>query len=106
MISETAELIYVIHGKDADGFPVDTEQAVTVYVREKSVKRTEFYEAMRSGIVPQYVFEVRQEDYDLTAHTTDAGKRAYATKIRYDGCTYDIIRAYRNDRSMIELTCS
>jgi hypothetical protein len=105
-MAETAELIYVIHGKDADGFPVDTEQTITVFVREKSVKRTEFYESMRSGIVPQIVFEVRQEDYDLTAHLTDAGKRAYASKIRYDGAVYDIVRAYRNDRSMIELTCS
>lgn len=106
MICETADLIYVIHGLDADGFPVDAEQTITVFVREKSVRRTEFYEAMRSGIVPQIVLEVRQEDYDLTAHITDAGKKAYASKVRYDGGTYDIIRAYKNDRSMIELTCS
>ena len=31
MISETADLIYVIHGKDADGFPVDTEQGAVSY---------------------------------------------------------------------------
>jgi len=103
---ETAELIYVIHGQDTDGFPRDTMQEVTVYVREKSVKRTEFYEAMRSGITANIVLEVRQEDYELTAHITDAGKKAYASKVRYDGGMYDIIRAYKNDRSMIELTCS
>lgn len=106
MNCETAELIYVVHSQDADGFPTDTEQAIKVYVREKSVKRTEFYEAMRSGIVASIVFEVRQEDYDQTAHVTENGKRAYASKIRYDGAVYDIVRAYRNDRSMIELTCS
>lgn len=102
---ETAELITVIHSTNADGYPVDTEKSLTVYVREKSVKRTEFYEAMRSGIVPQIVLEVRQEDYEQTAYILD-GKKAYATKVRYDGGLYDIVRSYRNDRSMIELTCS
>ena len=106
MTTETAELIYVTHGRDADGFPTDTEQAIKVYVREKSVKRTEFYEAMRSGIMATVVFEVRQEDYDQTAHVTENGKKAYASRVRYDGAVYDIVRAYRNDRSMIELTCS
>lgn len=105
MMSETAELITIVHGKDSDGYPVDTEKSLTVYVREKSVKRTEFYEAMRSGIVPQIVLEIRQEDFDQTAYIQD-GKKAYATKVRYDGAIYDIVRSYRNDRSMIELTCS
>lgn len=105
MMSETAELITIVHGKDSDGYSADTEKSLTVYVREKSVKRTEFYEAMRSGIVPQIVLEVRQEDFDQTAYILD-GKKAYATKVRYDGAIYDIVRSYRNDRSMIELTCS
>lgn len=105
MMTETAELIYVFNRKDIDGFPVTDTVETQVYVREKSVKRTEFYEAMRSGITPSIVFEVRQEDFELTAHTEN-GKKVYASKVRYDGTVYDIIRSYRNDRSMIELTCS
>ena len=105
MISETAELIYVFNDRDLDGFPVTDTVETEVYVREKSVKRTEFYEAMRSGITPQIIFELRQEDFELTAHMEN-GKKVYASKVRYDGAEYDIIRAYKNDRSMIELTCS
>lgn len=102
---ETAELITIIHSTDSDGYPSDTQKSLTVYVREKSVKRTEFYEAMRSGIVPQIVLEVRQEDFEQTAYLQD-GRKTYATKVRYDGAIYDIVRSYKNDRSMIELTCS
>lgn len=105
MINETAELIYVFNERDLDGFPVERSVEIQVYVREKSVKRTEYYEALRSGIVPQMVFELRQEDYEQTEHIEN-GKKCYASKIRYDGTVYDIVRSYKNDRSMIELTCS
>ena len=106
MIDELAVLIYVTNGKDADGFPIETEERIPVYVREKSASRTEFYESLRSGITASEMFEVRLEDWLLTRHITTNGKAAYATRIEYDGVMYDIIRAYKNDRSMVELTCA
>lgn len=106
MVDEQAVLIYITHGKDEDGFPIETEERTEVFVREKSATRTEFYESLRSGITASEMFEVRLEDWLLTRHITDNGKAAYATRIEYDGATYDIIRAYKNDRSMVELTCS
>ena len=105
MIDEEAVLIYEINGKDEDGFPVASTERVGVYVREKTATRTEFYEAYRSGITVSMVFEIRQEDWELTRHTTANGKKAYATRIEYDGGTYDIVRAWKNDKSMIELVC-
>lgn len=105
-MDEEAVLLYVTRGKDEDGFPVEKTQETPVFVREKSAARTEYYEAMRSGISVSTVFEVRQEDYNMTAHITENGKRAWASKIRHAGAIYDIVRTYRNDRSMIELICS
>lgn len=106
MIDEVAVLIYITHGKDEDGFPVDIEERAEVFVREKSASRAEFYESLRSGITASEMFEVRLEDWMMTKHITENGKAAYATRIEYDGAVYDIIRAYKNDRSMIELTCA
>ena len=105
-VNEEAVLIYTVNGKDADGFPVAQNEELTVFVREKSATRTEFYEAARAGIAVSMVFEIRQEDWNLTKHITANGNPAFASKVRYDGGTYDIVRAYRNDKSMIELICS
>ena len=98
-------MIYVENEKDEDGFPVETEKKKEVYVREKSVGRTEFYEALRSGITVNITFDIRMEDWEQTRHTTANKKIAYAQKILYDGAEYDIIRTYRTDRSMIQLIC-
>lgn len=104
-MDEEAVLIYTTHGLDEDGFPTDAETETTVYVREKSATRTEFYEAMRSNMLVSAVFELRQEDWRKTRHITENGKVAFADKIRYEDATYDIVRAYKNDKSMIEVTC-
>lgn len=104
-MSEEAVLLCVTQGKNANGFPVETVTETQVYCRERSVTRTEFYDAHRAGFTINLVLEVRQEDWELTRHMAN-GKRAYATKVRYDSGTYDIIRAYRNDKSMIQLMCA
>lgn len=104
-MDEDAKLLVVTNGKDSDGFPVETKREIPIYVREKSATRTEFYEALRSGITIKTVLETRQEDWDLSAHMV-AGKKEYATQIEYDGSVYDIIRTYKNDKSMIEIICS
>ena len=106
MLCEEATLICSKNLRDPDGFPIELQEELDVFVKEKSATRTEFYEAMRSGITVNAVFEVRQEDFYQTKHTTENGKAAYATKIRYDGTVYDIVRTYRNDKSMIELICA
>lgn len=105
-MSEQVTLIYITVGKNANGFPVETRNEQTVFCREKAVTRTEFYEALRSGLSVSLVLELRQEDYKLTEHTAANGRKEYATKVNYDGADYDIVRTYRNDRSMIELICS
>lgn len=104
-MNEDAKLLIVTNEKDADGFPTESKKKIPVFVREKSVTRTEFYEALRSGISVKTVLETRQEDWELSAHMV-AGKKEYATQIEYDGSVYDIVRTYKNDKSMIEIICS
>lgn len=104
-MDEEAKLLIVTNEKDDDGFPVEKSVEIPVYVREKSATRTEFYEALRSGISIKTVLETRQEDWEQSARMV-GGKKEYATQIRYDGSVYDIVRTYKNDKSMIEIVCS
>lgn len=105
-LDEEAKLLIVTNGKDDDGFAAKkTEKEIAIFVREKSATRTEFYEALRNSIKIKTVLETRQEDWELSAHMVD-GKREYATRIEYDGSVYDIVRAFKNNKSMIEIICS
>lgn len=97
-------LIWEETGKDADGFPQTIQRKVPAYLRETAVKRAEAYEAMRSGVKLSAVFQVRLEDWEETRHLNN-GKPAYAEKVVIDRVEYDIIRAYKPDKSMVELTC-
>ena len=52
-----ATLIWSNKTKDKDGFPVEEEHSVDIYVEEKSATRMEFYEAMRAGVEVKLVLE-------------------------------------------------
>lgn len=104
-MDEEAKLLIVTNDKDEDGFSIEKKTEIPIYVSEKSATRTEFYEALRSGITIKIVLETRLEDWELSAHMI-GGKKEYATRIEYDGSLYDIVRTYKNDKSMIEIVCS
>lgn len=104
-MDDEAKLLIVINEKDEDGFPIEKKDKIPIYVNEKSATRTEFYEALRSGITIKTVLEVRQEDWELSAHMVN-NRKQYASQIEYDGSVYDIIRTFKNDKSMIEIVCS
>lgn len=90
--------------KNENGFPEQARHEIEVYAEEKSVGRTEKYEAMRSGIDVSIILSVRAEDWEMTRHM-EAGRPAYARKVLVDGYEYQIIRAYKNGKARIELTC-
>jgi len=104
MLIEEATLLVVENGQDSDGFPIESITEIPVYCREKSVKYTEFYEAMRSGYRPRVILEMRIEDWEQSRRLVN-GKVEYATRIEYDGGTYDVYRSYKKDRDMIQITC-
>jgi SPP1 family predicted phage head-tail adaptor len=103
-MDEEAKMLIVTNEKDEDGFPVEKKQEIEIFVREKSATRAEYYEALRSGITIKIVLETRQEDWELSAHMV-AGKKQYATQIEYDGSIYDVVRTYKNDKSLMEIIC-
>lgn len=102
---EEACLFIVENGKDESGFPVEKLKEIPIFVREKSVTRAEYYEALRSGITVKTVLETRIEDFEQSAHMVD-GRKQYATRIKYDDSMYDIVRTYRNDKALMEIICS
>lgn len=97
-------LVTEIATKDRGGLPEKQRSEAVVYASEKSIVRTEFYQAMRSGITPKATFELRQEDFALSGVKTKKGM-VYASKLLYDGVEYDIIRTYKKGKSKIELVC-
>lgn len=102
---DEAKLLYSIFEKDSDGFAIEKKIEIDIYVlKEKSIVRTEFYDAMRSGVSPKIVLEIRQEDFTLSLHEKD-GQKYYADRILYGGQIYHIIRTYKPDKAKIELTC-
>lgn len=98
------ELVWAASREDGDGFADGGSSAVGVFAEEKSTARQEFYGAMQAGIRVKAVFEVRKEDFALSAHM-EGGHTAYARKLKYDGETYDIIRTYSKGKAKIELVC-
>lgn len=104
-MDEEASLLVVLHDKDEDGFPIEKTVKYPVFVREKSVNRAEYYKALSENITLKMILELRVEDWEQTARMVN-GKKEYATRIEYDCGVYDIVRSYKNDKSMIELSCS
>lgn len=104
-MDDEAKLLVVTNEKDEDGFPVEKKEEIPIYVNEKSATRTEFYEALRTGITIKTVLETRQEDWESSARMV-GNKKQYASQIEYDGAVYDIVRTFKNDKSMIEIICS
>lgn len=106
MRNEIIKLVTVT-GEELDDslFPAGaTEHTVEVFARVKSVRATEFYEAMRSNINLRYIFAVDPDDYELSAKVTD-GKKTRAQYVEYDGERYKVVRTYRTDMGEIELSC-
>jgi len=104
LFKDIATLIYLAKSVDSEGFPTETPTNYEVFVEKKSIKRSEFYASMQAGMKPSIAFNLRIEDFEATKHIVDL-QAVYATKITYDGATYDILRDYSVDDAMTELTC-
>lgn len=113
-MDEEAVLIVVANGQDEDGYAVEEETEYPVLVlQERSVTYNERYLASgfgagmveHVGVIPKIILRLRREDWELTRHVNQAGKKEYASRIRYDGDVYDIIREYHSGKPYVELTC-
>lgn len=95
-------LITVTTEKDGAGFRKEKRHELNVIAEKKSVKRTEFYSAMKSNIIPKFTFEVYAEEYEATKQEDEEGIH-YATKAICDNEEYDIIRTYTADDFRLEI---
>lgn len=92
--SDIITLVAESTSRDSDGYTVTTESTKEVYADIKSVKRDEFYKALRSGITAAIVCRIFAHDYN--------GQRL----IDYAGIRYKVERAYSTTPDFVELTCS
>ena len=110
MNSELIELVTVLRiTEDDNGFGTDEETVKTeVFAGIKSVGRTEYYEAVRTGAQVNIIFLIDADDFRMSERTVDVDgdpKRVSASRIIYDGTVYLIHRTYRNKYGMLEITC-
>lgn len=90
--SDVIELIPVTYSKDANGIQRATEgDPREVMCQVDSVTRSEFFEAGRNGLNPEFVFRVFFGDYE--------GERL----VEYRGKRYSIYRTYHGRNDMMEL---
>ena len=87
------ELISESYETDEEGISKPIMLSTSVYARIKSVRQSEFYQAASSGRKPVIMFEVRSFEYDDQL------------KVSHGGKVYAIIRAYRKNHEITELTC-
>lgn len=96
-------------GRDKSGFVTgETVEKTEIFAGKKSVSRTEFYEALRSGRKASIIFVVDPDDLKLSQREiriSGSVRRIKATKVMYEGIQYRIIREYQKDPYNVELTC-
>lgn len=90
---DVIDLTAITSSTDNVGDQVEVETKTTVYCNKKSVRQSEFYQAMAIGLKPEFMFQVRIMDY--------SGQEW----LYYDNKKYQIIRTYTKNDEIIELVC-
>ncbi|TCT23389.1 SPP1 family predicted phage head-tail adaptor [Melghiribacillus thermohalophilus] len=91
---DVIDLITVTRTENDIGDTIEEETARQVFANKKSIRQSEFYQAMQTGLQPELMFEVRTSDYQ--------GEK----KLSYNNTTYSIIRTYTKNEEITELICS
>lgn len=93
MYDSIGYLVSEVKTENDIGDTIITPTERMVYVDEKSIRQSEFYQAQATGLRPELMFEMRRSEYQKEP------------KFKYDGTTYDIIRTYKKNRDFIEIIC-
>lgn len=96
MWRDTIYLIPMVVTRNGYGEEVEQDGTPrTVFANKKSVRQSEFYQAMAAGMKPEIVFEVMVADYNEEP------------KVKYgDDKYYRVIRTYSANGERIELVCT
>lgn len=91
---DVIELVRVSETQNEYGEYTEDETTVQVFANKKSIRQTEFYQAMTAGLRPEIMFEVRAHEY------------SDEPKLKYNGFVYHIVRTYTKNDEITELVCS
>lgn len=94
MWRDLIELIRIDSLVDDYGDQVHLKTKTTVFANKKSVRQSEFYKLLATGLKPEIMFEVRSTEY--------SGQE----NLVYDNKEYVIIRTYTANGETTELVCS
>lgn len=93
--SDVCDLIETTAVTDEDGYETQLEKATRVFCSvNRGAVRTEFYEAMKSGVELTVTAELWESEY--------GGERL----LDFEGSRYKVVRAYPTGHGTLELSCS
>lgn len=91
--SDVLELIGITYTINSMGNSVPTKEKKPVYCNRKSIRQSEYYQAMAQNLKLEEMFEIRAFDYDNE------------TELEYGGQEFDIVRTYTKNGEIMELVC-
>lgn len=91
--NDVAKLITYTQTVDDIGDTIIDETEKEVFVNKKSIRQSEFYQALSSGLKPEIMFEVRSIDYNEEKD------------VKYNNKNYNIIRVFSKNGEITELIC-
>lgn len=92
--SNIIELVSIKSGISDAGYPTESEIKKEAFADVKSVRRSEFYEALKQEMCLAIAFDVRCCDYKNEKY------------VDFEGQRYKVVRAYTKDGEIVELNCS
>lgn len=102
---DVVNLIAVEKGINANGFNTEIEHGTTVFADIQSVKRAEFYEAMRSGLKLTNCIVVNKLDFDYATYDDGNNVKHKPSKVEVNGEKYKIVRTYQTSDDLLEIVC-
>ena len=92
MFKDIINLISRTTTTDSIGDTVEVETSKQVFANKKSIRQSEYYQALSAGLKPELTFEIHSFEYSAEK------------KLTYDSKAYNIIRTFEKG-DFIELIC-
>jgi len=95
MWRDTVKLLKIVYDYNEYNEPIETTYVEReVFANKKSVRQSEFYQALAAGMKAEIMFEVRMADYEGEL------------RLKYGDKVYDVTRTYERNGEIIELVCA
>jgi len=94
MWRDTVKLLKIVYDYNEYNEPIETYVEREVFANKKSVRQSEFYQALAAGMKAEIMFEVRSADY--------GGE----LRLKYGDKVYDVTRTYERNGEIVELVCA